>query len=374
MLVGMVDKMLETEAIVKEHPPLAGALKTSMSRILKLANKAADVGFHHEAIPSFEPLEDARPSEDHIEASTSSSLPALDDVYGSNNHRDVPSEDPNTNFEFNQRWLPTTETADKSLQISPVLGHPNTYSTGLGLSASSLPFGYSWFDYAPPNFKQKKPILPTRPSATALDAFTSRLLRTALTRGYFALSGIAELPPGEAQRIFAGSLRVRSRDDLLSSIRWLLGPGKSHMYHASGATWGSFQNLLQSAGLGQDGTVYLSTVDVQTQLLDLGATMVDSDTIEFRRAPDLGPQYGFTSANNESMTASSDTEASEPLAFIDFFATHHPEPRENPSSKMRISVPILIASLVEIGVCVSRGPVYPRHQVWAAVESSAVTA
>ena len=379
LLVGVVDKLLETEAIVREHPPVAGVLKVSMARILKLANKAAEAGFHHTRGGTGA---EQKPSDDHrmddVLPVPDTRLLAPQSSLGTSSGGASPERDLGSGYVYQ----PLTATINDDALHGP----PDSMNAQLTLSSPdsnfsllSQPFGNGWFSLSASMLKPGD--APPQFPPTLIDAFTIRLLRTSLVRGYFVLAGAPDIPPGETERVFGGSLRSRTREDLLFSIRWVLGPGKDHIYRASGAMWENIPLLLQKAGLGEDGTDFVTTVDIQDRLLELGATMLDLDTMEvtdpssYSRVRSMPATAAlFPGDHDAKSTTSSDSESSaHSWSYVDFFATRRPDKREPPPTKLRISVPMLISALVPIGVCVSRGPVFPREKMWSALES-AITA
>ncbi|KXH43449.1 hypothetical protein CSIM01_11959 [Colletotrichum simmondsii] len=67
------------------------------------------------------------------------------------------------------------------------------------------------------------------------DSFSFRLTHTCFTLGYLVLSKSLDspLPHGEEPRIFSSTLRYRNRDDLITKMRWLVGPGQHELQQAA---------------------------------------------------------------------------------------------------------------------------------------------
>lgn len=405
LLVSVVDKMLETEAVVKDHPPLAGTLRASVAKFLNLAKKASDAGYCQG--PMLSAFDTPPPPEGNKVCDGDSPGPG------------VPALDPPSSSSSSNSSSPGGSSRDSSAQKSveldgrpPVIQNEDMY---LDPPGQSLPLGGSgskpynpgimtrvlsngWVDYTTTHRS-----VPMKLPPTILEAFTLRLLRTTLFRGYLVLSGTPDYPMEEYQRVFGGAVRVRSREEILSGIRFVLGPGQDHIYRASGYSW-DLPTMVRNAGLDKDGTEYLTTADIQSKLLGLGAKMVDADTMEVPKpfhpegegemrhavaagsalapapspAPALAPGAAPPPrAVAEEATMSADAAGSltvpDPMGFIDFFALHRPVSRGRPARTARIHVPTLVAMLSRSAVCVSRGPVFPRKELWAAMELSAET-
>ncbi|KXH53906.1 hypothetical protein CSAL01_05942 [Colletotrichum salicis] len=137
-------------------------------------------------------------------------------------------------------------------------------------------------------------------STTSLspDSFSFRLTHTCFTIGYLVLSKSLDspIPHGEKPRIFSSTLKYRERDDLITKMRWLVGPGQHELQQAAelpmGGRWygdefssedlspENFDLFEKTALADARQTRFLSVAGVERQLVALGARVVDKETLE----------------------------------------------------------------------------------------------
>jgi hypothetical protein len=155
--------------------------------------------------------------------------------------------------------------------------------------------------------------------------FAIRLVEMTLSRACLYLSGDAYISVADYERAFGTSLRTLTQAQLLTRLRWLLGPGRPSLYESS-STFRDPQHGLVTA------------TDVQEQLQGLGARDLGLDIMELRIGERRGP---------------------EDVA---------------PGMVVQINTSILTASLARAAVCLDQGPAYPYHEVQKAVEASVILA
>lgn len=204
---------------------------------------------------------------------------------------------------------------------------------------------------------------------TYFDLFPIRLVKVSLALGCSCLSGELGLPESEIQRAFGPALRVQSRQQVLSHLQWLLGPGQNHLHETSGADWspGSSETSSsdssppsQSTNSSSDsGDTYqaefLTAVGVHEQLQSFGATLLDQDTMELR----------FTGSERPGTLP----EAPSPILTA-------PSLQLMAATRLilRLNISVLANNLAYMGICLGKGPVYPRQGIASAVEASIVRA
>ncbi|KAF4956968.1 hypothetical protein FGADI_3380 [Fusarium gaditjirri] len=128
----------------------------------------------------------------------------------------------------------------------------------------------------------------------SLNSFICRLTYSCFKVGCLVLSRSidAPLPLSEESRMFGSTLRYRDRDEMISRMRWLLGPGKHELQILAELPWGgrwwdqefSGSDLVNyatnAAMVDSSAPQFLSVLGVEKQLMALGARFVDKETIE----------------------------------------------------------------------------------------------
>ncbi|KAJ3940464.1 uncharacterized protein N0V96_009465 [Colletotrichum fioriniae] len=212
------------------------------------------------------------------------------------------------------------------------------------------------------------------------DSFSFRLTHTCFTLGYLVLSKSLDspLPHGEEPRIFSSTLRYRNRDDIITKMRWLVGPGQHELQQAAelpmGGRWYGDEfssedlspenlDLFEKTALADARqTRFLSVAGVERQLIALGARVVDKETLELRLNGPL-KLVGDTGKKRSL--------ASESWSFVDCF----PQTLKRRSRKaftVQLNITLLIANLSRCAVCLMKGPGFPRDKLKRAIEDSVV--
>ncbi|CAG9980661.1 unnamed protein product [Clonostachys byssicola] len=393
VFMGVFDQMLQTESIVVQHPGLVANLRESITKVLQLAKEVVDID--QDSIMTGNPLkaidegdsasaaEEPAPPE---ESTSAVSLPTTlthteSSLITFSNHTpptlldsDMSSEEHTPGFLF------SIQSASDS--FSPPT---STYSS----SSPSLPpqiFGNGWdTSTTPPLHIQdpfRLPSLETQNLLQALGGFPLRLIETTLSYGYFILK---HSPQDEVNRGFKNTFRYRTKEQHMAGFRWLLGPGRPYMYRASGVNWGtrdgkeaafpyhlmnppsSSPELLptwEESGNESFPPDYLTVLGVTDLLHNLGARILDSDTLEVRiESSQVNPNI----YNVNLAPAPIYPVTPESLSFIDFFAarTYQREPLV-----LRLSIPLLTLNLARVSVCFIKGPGFPRVELRKVLEAS----
>ena len=337
-----------------------------MATILRLANKATS-----------SPCEDAVHGQTDGQTSSAASLTFSESPSSANASQADNDTSRNGEPDRDVAMMDGYSRDSDTMKKPPLLAvtAPEMPLNNLRAALAAQSFGNGWSTTCFPAFSKAGPPSLTTPICnfppTILDAFTLRLLRTALLHGYLILKDESVFSRPQPPREFAHALQLRSRESLIEGMEFVLGPGHSHMFRASGATWKSVPELIKRSGLSADGTGYLTTVDVQEELISKGARMIDAETMEIGGEPALYNSHNLLSSKSTPASSISSTlDADEPRSYVDFFATRQPQIHQPPPCKLWVSVPLLISTLTQLGVCVSQGPVFPVHALWAAVAAS----
>ncbi|KAK7416699.1 hypothetical protein QQX98_005025 [Neonectria punicea] len=311
VFINLFDEILGTEELAKQHPGLVGSLRSSAARILT-----------------------------SVKAVTS----ANGDYLTQGQHRWSRERRSMSNMD-----LPMEPFGNLYAEMS----NPVSLGMNVDLDTTTSPYQLS---------SQTQQIL------SALDSFSLRLLETTLSQAYHFLNGTLPVPPDDLNRPFGSTLRFRTRTQLLTRIRWLLGPGRSHMRQAAGISWSTgqgsaslcFENSASvSVSSDPDGASLLSTdhrappgfltaLGVQEQLRDLGGRMLNLDTMEIV----LGSSPSST------------------INIINFGGLQSTNPETSMPLAMQLSVSLLTTNLAHTAVCLVSGPVYPLSRVVGAMEAS----
>ncbi|KAH7140081.1 hypothetical protein B0J13DRAFT_446560 [Dactylonectria estremocensis] len=372
IFISFVDEILESE-IVTQQPNLAGSLRKSMARILALAN---------EVVGPDEPEDASCISENDLLGHSSTSPP------GDSSTSRHSSEDPMD--------------CDKQTEIGPV------YQTSQSALILALP-GPPGHDYHVPNpdsppenvFNEAPPLppqiygngwtitnhpivgnkhwgarLPLSP-----DSFAYRLAKASLSIAYLILTKAHHppVPQSEEQRIFGTNMDYTDRSELLIRLRWLLGPGSGDMYRVIDLPYGQHGSQVFTRSdlnpafdeLGWPGMYkrrphnrdagYFSILGVEKQLLALGGRIIDAETLELSIA---NPASTSDPPPSEVVSAQPDS-----WSFVDFFSPNQLRPRPN-ALTMQLSIGLLVSNLAQRGVCLMRGPGFPRDELGGAIQAS----
>ena len=231
---------------------------------------------------------------------------------------------------------------------------------------TSVPFSLTTF-----HWPSKNPLAP--------NSFTFRPVCACFSLGHLILSKSEKspLPHCEESRIFASSLRYRHQYNLVHKMRWLLGPGQHELQQAAELSmegrWYecefSAEDLLPThpgvRGSNKDeGTEVplLSAVGVEKQLLALGARFVGQDSVKLEITRPI-TTVGIRDLD-QVILGNSCLVMGEPL-IEDAGASHKP-------LTIRLSMTLLLANLSRHGVCLMKGPGFPKVKFKEAIEGSIV--
>ncbi|RFU77478.1 hypothetical protein TARUN_4781 [Trichoderma arundinaceum] len=221
-----------------------------------------------------------------------------------------------------------------------------------------------------------------------LNYFAFRLIEITLSRAYSML--FAMLSSDDVCRAFGSALRMRSREQILVDLRWLLGPGKKALPQASGYLWEGVSREAPSRWMGcsplddvcleldsdEASEIYcqpavcqskhLTALGVVQELLNLKARVIDEDTLEIT----LGDQQS-SNPGNSSRTKSS---AGEGISDPTFSSPNNDNTHDSSTEplKLGLSIPLLTVNLAVIAVCAKAGPIYSSSEMAKAVEASIV--
>ncbi|KAL2676601.1 hypothetical protein Neosp_010365 [[Neocosmospora] mangrovei] len=235
-------------------------------------------------------------------------------------------------------------------------------------------------------------FVPSPSSPLSQDSFTYRLARAALTVAYLFLSNdphIRSITAPEA-RLFSNPLRGKARDEMLTRLRWLLGPGRPEMYRVVDLPYGRYGPHVYSRAELNPQTVeevgwpwpsqpagsqlsgmsrFFSIIGVEKQLLALGARVIDHETLELNLT---SPPFAH---------CLTDPGAEQPASWS--FVNCFPFPAEQQQAKsksksdmastVRLSAGKLVSSLALRAVCLMRGPGFPRDEIGSAIEEAIIT-
>lgn len=345
LLIGLCDEMMDTEEVARQ-PSLMARLQHSTAQTLELVRSVicdrTDSGEEFEGIDKSTTRQcNAEQTHKH---DTDSDSPA----------RDSPSKPLHPFVAGTPSESFTSIHADECHSDNVEVGHP---------SSDTLLSSSQGYQFTTPHI------------AWGTTAFPLRLLEITLSRARLCLSGDIMMPAEEFQRSFGSSLRLRTREQLATHMRWLLGPGRNHLHQIIGSgrvkhpSKGAADSLhtvsssleksvWQSPGL-DDGwddfsftaqQDYLTAVGVQEQLESLGAKMVDPDTIELS----INNPHDRVTTIFKTCTTTSALQSA-PLV-------------------VRLSLPLLETNLAQVAMCFVDRPVYPRREIVKVIEASVVSA
>ncbi|KAF4977123.1 hypothetical protein FZEAL_6311 [Fusarium zealandicum] len=370
IFMTFVDEMLETDAVVKGQPVLVGSLRRSMARILALANEV--VG-----------------PEDDCEGALMSALPTR-----GKGGEDASTEESTSSPESNDA---ETSTSDSSISSSTALTlktpqpsitikqPPFTFPPAHSLPAQI--FGHGWLGTTPASPPTPADMVPAPSQPIPQDSFAHRLAKESLEVACLFLGDephVRAVSAPEA-RIFSNPMRGRARDEMLTRLRWLLGPGRKEMYRVVDLPYGRYAQHVYSRmelnpAMPEDIewpwpsqpagsritplTQFFSVAGLEKQLIALGVRVIDTETLELNLA---GPQIPSIAASAEV------SRQPESWSFVNCFS-FPAQPRPGPSVvTVRLSVTLLVASLARRSVCLMRGPGIPRNEVGSAIEEAIIS-
>ncbi|KAF5983553.1 ABC transporter [Fusarium bulbicola] len=387
VFMSFVDEMLTTEAVVKAQPSLVGSLRRSMERILELAHEV--VGPEEDLVLMPREGEDRRrggsgsPESEQSETTEDSSGSMAVAV----RNTQVQTLTPPTSTVMTSVSTPTppslSTSAPSSLSTPPYFNSqqpPVAKSFNLPtFSLSPQIFGNGWLGTTPAS-----PGDLAVPSSTQHSAFSFRLACDILTIACRLL--VNSPPPYEMSacesRLFCNTLKGRAKDEMLTRLRWLIGPGRHEMYRAIDLPYGRYGQYVYSraelnpstvediewpwptrpAGMRIDHfTRFFSVVGVEKQLLALGARVVDAETMELNLNNSPMPNVGHAVPKQP-----------ESWSFVNCFS-FPTEPKSGPVT-VRVSIPALIKSLATRSLCLMRGPGIPRSEIGSAIEEAIIKA
>ncbi|KAF5691096.1 ABC transporter [Fusarium denticulatum] len=378
VFMSFVDEMLTTEAVVKAQPNLVGSLRRSMERILELAHEV--VGPEEDLVLMPREGEDRKragsgsPESEQSETTEDSSSSMAVAV----RKTQVQTLTPPTSTALTSVSTPTPPS---SLSTPPYFNSqqpPMAKSFNLPtFSLSPQIFGNGWLGTTPAS-----PGDLAVPSSTQHSAFSFRLACDILT---IACRLLVNSPPPYAMsacesRLFCNPLKGRAKDEMLTRLRWLIGPGRHEMYRVIDLPYGRYGQYVYSRAELNPSTVediewpwptrpagtridhftrFFSVVGVEKQLLSLGARVVDAETMELKLNNSPMPNVGHAVPKQP-----------ESWSFVNCFS-FPTEPKSGPVT-VRVSIPALIKSLATRSLCLMRGPGIPRSEIGSAIEEAII--
>ncbi|KAF5690975.1 STE6 [Fusarium circinatum] len=387
VFMSFVDEMLTTEAVVKAQPSLVGSLRRSMERILELAHEV--VGPEEDLVLMPREGEDRKrggsgsPESEQSETTEDSSGSMAVAV----RNTQVQTLTPPTSTVMTSVSTPTppslSTSAPSSLSTPPYFNSqqpPVAKSFNLPtFSLSPQIFGNGWLGTTPAS-----PGDLAVPSSTQHSAFSFRLACDILTIACRLL--VNSPPPYEMSacesRLFCNTLKGRAKDEMLTRLRWLIGPGRHEMYRVIDLPYGRYGQYVYSRAELNPSTVeaiewpwptrpagtridhftrFFSVVGVEKQLLALGARVVDAETMELNLNNSPMPNVGHAVPKQP-----------ESWSFVNCFS-FPTEPKSGPVT-VRVSIPALIKSLATRSLCLMRGPGIPRSEIGSAIEEAIIKA
>ncbi|KAM0344103.1 hypothetical protein ACHAPU_007824 [Fusarium lateritium] len=386
VFMTFVDEMLTTEAVVVGQPKLVVSLRRSMERILELANEVVGPEEDLVILPrSNSPGDERRaiggsgsPQSEQSETTSDSSGSLAVSV------RRVQPAPRSSTSQFVSSL--TSPTATPVPQFSsphhfqqPSMAKP--YSIPVSLSPQI--FGNGWLGTTPASADMTTSSYSPTPTP-AQSAFSFRLANTALTVACHLLvnSPAPSSMSAPESRLFCNTLNGRAKDEMLTRLRWLIGPGKHEMHRVIDLPYGRYGHHVYAQGELNPASVddmewpwptrpagsridhfsrFLSIVGVEKQLLALGARVVDTETLELN-------------LNSSPMPNVADAVPKQPesWSFVNCFS--FPTQPKNSPVKVRLSIPKLITSLATRSVCLMRGPGIPRAEIGSAIEEAVIKA
>ncbi|RMJ10539.1 hypothetical protein CDV36_009814 [Fusarium kuroshium] len=396
IFMAFVDEVLETEAVLKSQPVLVGSLRRSMARILKLAHEVVGPddgceGVMMSALPTREKddEEEDEVMEEEPARSTSEPLSTSPDS----------NDDTTTTSDSSQSSAltvpPKTPQHSFILQDHPFLRpspppQPFAFTPSTPIPIPPQIFENGWLGTTPATPMRTIDFVPSPSSPLSQDSFTYRLARASLTVAYLFLSNdphIRSVTAPEA-RLFSNPLRGKARDEMLTRLRWLLGPGRPEMYRVVDLPYGRYGPHVYSRAELNPQTVedvgwpwpsqpagsqlsglsrFFSIIGVEKQLLALGARVIDHETLELN----------LTSQPFAHCLTDPSEEQPESWSFVNCFsfpAQQQPKPKPKSDVAMvRLSAGRLVSSLALRAVCLMRGPGFPRDEIGSAIEEAIIT-
>lgn len=216
-------------------------------------------------------------------------------------------------------------------------------------------------------------------------SFPVQLVKATLSHASLALNGDIYIGAEDMERAFGSMLRIRTRQQLATSMRWMLGPGRHAMYQATGINWnpgstrgteGYCHSFLPSPEHGHystsdadsssdnfndrpEQTEFLTALGVQEQLQSLGAKVLSPETMELSIS---GP-------------GSTESDTRRPSSNFLAFPTANALGLAAPARLvLRLNTFLLATNLSHEAKCLGKGPVYPRHGIAKAIEASVIIA
>ncbi|KAH7166286.1 hypothetical protein EDB81DRAFT_782014 [Dactylonectria macrodidyma] len=400
IFISFVDEILESEIVIQQ-PNLAGSLRKSMARILALANEVVGPDESEDAscVPSTIPPVVPAPSTAATTISTSTSMTKMLPVISENDTLGHSSTSPPGDSSTSRHSSEDLMDCDKQTETDPVFqtskSAPILALTGPPGHDHHIPDGPpgNVFNETPPLPPQiygngwtitNHPIVGHKHWGARLplspDSFAYRLAKASLSIAYLILTKAHHppLPQAEEQRIFGTNMDYTDKSELLIRLRWLLGPGSGDMYRVIDLPYGQHGSQVFTRSdlnpafdeLGWPGIYkrrpnngdagYLSILGVEKQLLALGGRIIDAETLELNIA---------NPASTESPPSDVVSAQPDSWSFVDFFSPNQLRTRPN-ALTMQLSIGLLVSNLAQSGVCLMRGPGYPRDELGGAIQAS----
>jgi hypothetical protein len=373
LYISLSDVIVGIDVFSTQHPQVLRDLQRSTARILEMAKRVdgfQQVSMNYSATPPNE----AEKTELRTPTSEIASPELLSSL--SSNRQ----SDPESFTELEVDPLPN----ESILQTVGLVetGGSNQWSMSdwwLPISIRGTLEFQSQPQYQPPSLQCEQLM-------RKLDCFASKVVQATLYQAYSVLFASEWVLSEDVYRIFGSTLRIRSREKILWDLRWLLGPGKTSLPHASGYLWKhaskndmprqwAGSSLLDEICLEVESDAeltyqpsvcqprVLTVLGVVQELARLEARIVDNDTMEIT----LSEQRPLQSVQSRIPL---DGAVDDP--FIPISDGDHSRDFSGEVLKLRLSVPRLTRSLALAGTCSKIGPVYARNDIAKAIEAAII--
>lgn len=357
VFIGFCDDMLSTKELASQ-PRLMARLQRSTTRVLALArsvSSTSEIGAARESEGDGNDMQDGARDEEKLpkmpsrRTTADSTLPQV--------------------LSYQRPSLVVGADTDSSTTVDVNTDEPNSMDMRRGLNG------------IPAVIEQAQVHM----HELDTNSFPVRLVKTTLSNACLVLNGDVYIHAEEMERAFGSRLRFRTRQQLVTGMQWLLGPGRNAMYQATGINWnpastrgadGYYHSVLSSTEYGHYATSdadsssdnchdrpeqreFLTALGVQEQLQSLGAKVLSPDMIELSISGPGSPE--------------SDTRRSAPTFLA--FPTAHTLGLVAPARLvLRLNTFLLATNLSYMAQCLDKGPVYPRHGIARAIEASVILA
>ncbi|TQN71001.1 hypothetical protein CSHISOI_04476, partial [Colletotrichum shisoi] len=351
LFIDLFDQILRDEQVLKHCPQLLGLFQGSARRLKTLVEPVTDAE-DGDAVSTGEPL-----GFNILEAAAAAGYRHTEER-AMGGHAMPP--DPRSTLD--------NDNQDKPSNLITAVTRPPGREGDIAPSPMTTGLGQSVF-----------PSVTPPPANTIIDTFSLQLLETTLSQACLVLDGYLPVPPEEVQRIFGTALQFQTQEQVLGHMRWLLASDLGQKQAAARMPWGATfaghldtpQHAMQSPGLGlgafspgsasdhANATCYtppgfLTAVDIQERLRELGARQSGPDTLELR----IG---GETGSGTSPVGPGPELERSIPPSAAGLGGALS-------SLTLHVNVSLLLVSLVQSASCFIAGPAYTQIGFSKAVE------